>query len=247
MYLTSHILLATSLALVGGVLSALGGGGGLITLPTLLFVLGLPPHMAIGTNKLLGTLVTFTASTTYYKKGYIDWKNLATMIAPNIVGTIAGFLVLQLVGPEALTMLIEITICVVAVFILLPIKVKDTTKKRGLPFWCSLVVLFLLGFYGSFIGSGYGAIATPIVSLVLGIELLASNALSRCLCCISNLIAFLLFAYYHQVNYMAGFLMGVAIIVGGVIGSLIGVRFGSKAIRLVTVSVVLLTFIRVFV
>lgn len=48
-------------ALVAGFIDAVAGGGGMLTVPALLS-LGLPPHIALGTNKLAATFASSTAA-----------------------------------------------------------------------------------------------------------------------------------------------------------------------------------------
>ena len=50
--------------LVAGFVDSIAGGGGLITLPVLLSV-GIPPHLALGTNKLQATFGSGSAAWHY--------------------------------------------------------------------------------------------------------------------------------------------------------------------------------------
>ena len=54
--------------LVAGTVDAIAEGGGLISLPVLLGV-GIPPHIALGTNKLQSSVGTLTATNSYYRAG----------------------------------------------------------------------------------------------------------------------------------------------------------------------------------
>ena len=55
--------------LASGFFDAIAGGGGMLTVPTLL-ASGLPPHVALGTNKLASTFGSSIASYTFYKKKF---------------------------------------------------------------------------------------------------------------------------------------------------------------------------------
>ena len=46
---------------LGGLVDSIAVGGGLITLPAY-YAVGLPPHMALGTNKFASSIVSFTAT-----------------------------------------------------------------------------------------------------------------------------------------------------------------------------------------
>ncbi len=61
------LLVLALVAFVAGFIDAVAGGGGMLTVPALLS-LGLPPHVALGTNKLAASFASSTAAFTYYKK-----------------------------------------------------------------------------------------------------------------------------------------------------------------------------------
>ena len=51
---------------------AIGGGGGIISVPVYLLA-GLPTHFALGTNKLSSGLGTAASTFRYLKNGFVDW------------------------------------------------------------------------------------------------------------------------------------------------------------------------------
>jgi len=57
----STLLLLGGSALLAGFIDAIAGGGGMLVMPALLST-GMPPHLVVGTNKLVGTFGTFSAS-----------------------------------------------------------------------------------------------------------------------------------------------------------------------------------------
>ncbi len=62
----SYLILFVS-GLLAGFVDAIAGGGGLITLPALLSV-GLPPQLALGTNKFQGSFGTLSAAATSFER-----------------------------------------------------------------------------------------------------------------------------------------------------------------------------------
>ena len=67
MFEPTVLLVLALVAFFAGFIDAVAGGGGMLTVPVLLS-LGLPPHVALGTNKLAATFASSTAAFTYYKK-----------------------------------------------------------------------------------------------------------------------------------------------------------------------------------
>lgn len=76
------LLVLALVAFVAGFIDAVAGGGGMLTVPALLS-LGLPPHIALGTNKLAATFASSTAAFTYYKKTLVQTSVLGARVCSN--------------------------------------------------------------------------------------------------------------------------------------------------------------------
>ncbi len=73
------VILLIFFGFLGAFLNAIVGGGGLITVPALMFV-GLPPASAIATNKLAATMGNLTSTLTFLKAGKVDMKLLGPIV-----------------------------------------------------------------------------------------------------------------------------------------------------------------------
>ena len=80
------------LGLVSGAFASLVGvGGGIIIVPALVFLFGMPQQMAQGTSlALLLPPIGIVAAYTYWQKGYVDFKVAALIIAGFLVGSYFG-------------------------------------------------------------------------------------------------------------------------------------------------------------
>ena len=65
-----YYLLFLATGIFAGFIDAIAGGGGIITIPVLL-ASGMPPHVALATNKLQGTFGSGMASLNFIRKGFI--------------------------------------------------------------------------------------------------------------------------------------------------------------------------------
>lgn len=88
----THLWLYLLLGLIGGVLSGLIGiGGGVVIVPTLVFLFGFSQHRAQGTTlALLVPPVGLLAAWTYYKQGYVDLKVALVMCLGFLLGGLLG-------------------------------------------------------------------------------------------------------------------------------------------------------------
>src|SRR3569623_2455191 len=103
MSLDPLILLALAGAgLVAGIVDAIGGGGGLIALPALLAA-GVPPVIALGTNKGQSVIGTGAAALTYWRRGCVSLKALALAMPITFAASFVGAFVVKQVDTAVLT------------------------------------------------------------------------------------------------------------------------------------------------
>lgn len=88
------LLFLIAAGFIAAFIDSVVGGGGLISLPALLFT-GLPPQIALGTNKLASTMGSLTSSISFIRHGKTD-KNLLSKLLPlSIIGSAIGVYVVQ--------------------------------------------------------------------------------------------------------------------------------------------------------
>ncbi len=87
--------------LIAGTVDAIAGGGGLISLPMLLGV-GVPPQVALGTNKLQGAIGTFVATCGYYRQGLLSLNTVYKGLIWGILGTVIGAVASQVLDSDIL-------------------------------------------------------------------------------------------------------------------------------------------------
>ena len=76
---------------LAAVIDAISGGGGLISLPAY-FVVGFPPHVALGTNKVSSTLSTIVSSFKFWKSKKINVEIVSKLFIFSFIGAILGLL-----------------------------------------------------------------------------------------------------------------------------------------------------------
>ena len=75
----------------GGVSGLIGIGGGVVIVPCLVFIFGMPQNMAQGTTlALLVPPIGLWAAWTYYKQGYVDLKVAAVVCLGFVFGSFLG-------------------------------------------------------------------------------------------------------------------------------------------------------------
>lgn len=111
------IILLIAFGFLAAFIDSVVGGGGLISLPALMFV-GLPPASAIATNKLAATMGTFTSAIYFIRSGKVDFKIVGKLIPLTVIGAVAGALVVKFIPPDILRPLVLVMLVFIAIYII---------------------------------------------------------------------------------------------------------------------------------
>ena len=98
---TAIILFCTCAAFVAGFIDSIAGGGGLITMPALLLS-GLPPQLALGTNKVGCCLGTGVAMLNFARSNLILWRLALLGVGFSLVGAGIGTELALYISPDLL-------------------------------------------------------------------------------------------------------------------------------------------------
>ncbi|GAP77604.1 MULTISPECIES: sulfite exporter TauE/SafE family protein [Brachybacterium] len=109
------VLLAIGVGLgVGIVVGALGAGGGILAVPVLVFLLGMPPHAATASSLVI-VLITALASLPHHaRQRNVEWRAGLVFAAVSVVGAVLGSRLSALVPPDVLLTLFGVMLAVVA-------------------------------------------------------------------------------------------------------------------------------------
>lgn len=230
---------------IGAFINSIVGGGGLITLPALLFV-GLPPATAIATNKLAASMGNFTSMMTFLRAGKIDVKLLGPIVPFVFVGSMLGAYAVHQVSPTILQPLVLLLLVAVLIYTLIKKdlgKVGTEGKVTGKKKWISLFLLITLGFYDGFFGPGTGSFMIFIL-LFMGFNFIEASGSSKLLNFTSNIAALTMFLLLGAVNYTYGLIMGFAMILGAYTGSKIALSKGTGFVRILFIVVTIVLILK---
>ena len=224
------------LALVAGLVDAIAGGGGLITMPALLWA-GLSPVEALATNKAQGVSGPAPATANFVHKGAIDLERATGAVACTFVGAAGGTLLVRHLGGELLSWLIPLLLMTFAVYFLLSPRVSDLDSRQRLSEGAfALSVGTLVGFYDGFFGPGTGTFFAMGYVALLGYNLRRATAHTKLLNFTSNLASLLFFLPGGHVVWSAGISMAAGQLIGAWIGSHLVLRHGTRLVRPVLVT-----------
>jgi uncharacterized membrane protein YfcA len=230
--------------LMAGFVDAIAGGGGIISLPALLAT-GMPPHLALGTNKLQGTFGSMTAAVNYSRKGLVDLREIPTGVVFTALGALAGTMTVQVLSADFLRHIILILLVGVFLYTWLTPDLGKIDRRPALSagafFSCTGLTL---GFYDGFFGPGTGSFWAIALVLVLGLNLKKATAHTKIFNFTSNVVALGAFFAGHNVVVSAGLLMGAGQMLGALLGSRLVIQKGTGFVRVFFLVVVAATILR---
>jgi uncharacterized protein len=224
---------------LAGLVDAIAGGGGLITVPALLWS-GLDPITALATNKAQGVFGSGAASAHFARQGALDLRRAWPAVVCTFAGAAAGALAVQHLGGATLARLIPLLLIAFALYFLFSPRVSDLDSHRRLGEGAfALLVGTGVGFYDGFFGPGTGTFFAMGYVALLGYNLRRATAHTKLLNFASNLAALLLFAAGGQVVWALALPMAAGQFIGAWLGAHLVLRHGTQLIRPVLVLVAL--------
>lgn len=224
---------------VAGLIDSIAGGGGLITVPVLLGI-GLPPQVALATNKLQGSFGSGSAMLHFIRAGTVTLSDCWSGIFWTAIGAALGVWAVQLLDANLLKQLIPWLLAAIAVYTLLApsLGAEDAhARMKSGPFY--LIFGLLIGFYDGFFGPGTGSFWTMALMMMLGCSMLRATAATKVMNFTSNFVALLFFLSAGQVRFVEGIVMGIGQFLGARVGSKLVIRRGTALIRPLFITMVL--------
>lgn len=231
----AHIwLIVCPLVFLGGVIDAVAGGGGLITLPAYLLA-GLPAHLASGTNKCGNAFGTFLSTGRFLKRGEVHIPSAAAGAAGALAGAWLGAR-LNLIMPEQILYYVMLAVVpVMAVFLLLKRDFGQEDQSGQLSrlqlVAMALGIGLVIGGYDGFFGPGAGTFLMLAFTGLCRFDLLTASGNTKVANSASNLASLITFALAGKVMWSVGIPAALCGIAGNYLGSSLALRGGARVIR----------------
>jgi uncharacterized membrane protein YfcA len=227
MYDLMHYLLgAGSGALVGFVLALVGGGGSILAVPLMVYVVGVQnPHIAIGTSAFAVAVSSATGLVNHAVAGTVNWRCASIFSAAGVIGALLGSTIGKAFDGQRLLFLFALVMLAVGVMMLRSRKAQDDPNVECNRTNAPKVIGYgaLTGAFSGFFGIGGGFLIVPSLVAASGMPLI--NAIG------SSLVAVFAFGITTAINYAVSGLvdwpLALAFIAGGVLGGVFG-AFGAR-------------------
>jgi uncharacterized protein len=223
---------------IAGFVDSIAGGGGLITIPVL-FSFGLPPQLALGTNKLQASFGSGSAAWHYTQAKLVSPRECWKGVLFTVIGAAVGTWSVQMLNPELLKRLIPILLLAIAAYMIFkPQLGEQDAHPRMSANWFYPVFGLALGFYDGFLGPGTGSFWAMAFMLCLGFNLTRATGYTKVMNFASNFTSLVVFAWAGQIDWAAGLVMGAGQLLGARAGSQMVVKRGARFIRPIFLTMV---------
>lgn len=241
-------LLVCPLLFLAGLVDAIGGGGGLISLPAYLLA-GLPPHAAVATNKLSSTCGTTVAAVRLIRNHFVDFRLALPSIAAGIIGSSVGAQ-LSLRISEKVMMLLMVIILPVCAFLVLNKKMfrdrpSEKVMSRQRMYAVSMAAALIIGVYDGFYGPGTGTFLIIAFNIFAGMDIRKANGQTKIINLTTNVTSLVIFLWNGQVVVCLGLAAAVCNMLGGYIGAGLMMEKGTKIVRPSIILVLILLLIKI--
>lgn len=224
-------LILTAVAFAAGFISAIAGGGGIITLPALLWA-GVPPLDALGTNKFQSVFGTLSSAINFFQKGHLDLRPLWPGLLAAIGGSALGTWSVTQLGGEQLQTLLPILLIAIALYFMFSPRISDIDARPRMPNGLfNLLIGGGIGFYGGFFGPGMGSIYALAFAALLGYNMRKATAHTKPLVLATNATSMFIFMAGGHLLLWLAISMSVAQFVGARLGSNLVISRGARLIK----------------
>lgn len=226
-------------AFCAGLIDAIAGGGGLLTVPALLLA-GADPVTAVATNKLQGSFGTASATWAFARAGQIRWGDALPMVTMAALASVFGGLAVSTLPSRWLSAVVPLLLIGVALwFALSPRFGQNDRPARIGPGLFAVLIVPPIAFYDGFFGPGAGSFYMLAFVALLGLGGVRAVAQTKLVNLASNFGALAFFALSGHIVWLAGIIMGGAAFAGAQIGSRLALKHGARLIRPLIVLVCL--------
>ena len=241
-------LIVCPMLFLAGLVDAIGGGGGLISLPAYLLA-GVPMHNAIATNKLSSTCGTTLTTVRFIRQGLVNWKIAVPTIIFAMLGSSLGANLSMKMDEGIMQNILFLVLPIVAFVVMNPKLFRDNEGAKvvlNARLWVTAILSsFLIGIYDGFYGPGTGTFLIIAFTVFAGLSLRSANAQAKIINLTTNITSLTIFLLNGQAIILLGLAAAVCNMAGNYVGSSLAMKQGSKVTRPVIVLVLILLFLKV--
>jgi uncharacterized protein len=224
------IALALSL-LIGVSLGLLGGGGSILTLPTLSYVLGMDTKSAIASSLGVVAVTSAVGVVAHARKGRVRWGTGLTFGAAGMVGSFLGGRLSTYLSAQLLMLLFAMMMIAAAVAMLRGRQPRDVAIVRELAIGKTLLAGVTVGVATGCVGAGGGFMVVPALVLLGGVAMDVAVGTSLLVISMQSLAGFLGHLEHVDIDWKVTLWVAAMAVLGSFGGAAMTGRVPPAALR----------------
>jgi len=225
-----YVITGMSAGLLG---SILGLGGGVVMVPVMTILLGVPAHVAVAAS-LVGVVATSVSSSAGYMKRQLPLVRVGLHLElTTMVGAVAGSIVAGLMADNVISALFSLLLFYTAWTMWRGRKVRDAADDPDSVVATPLALTGsgVAGCISGVLGVGGGVMKVPVMNLLLGAPIHRSTSTSTFMMGLTAAAG--LVAYYQRGELLLGIAapLALGVLIGGRLGPMIAVRIDALGIK----------------
>lgn len=244
--ITTYVVIC-AVFFIAGIIDAISGGGGLLTLPTML-IMGIPPHVLAGTNQMSALPGGIVALYKFIRNGKIYWLTALLTVPFTILGSFLGTELNLILDEKYLQMIMVILIPIVSIIVFLNrnfgMENHVEELSTGHKIVSSMIIGIFMGGYVGFYGAGGGTFFLLGFAILNKLDLITATANAKVCGVAATLTAAITYAVSGQVIWTMAVAAAAFNIIGNYIGASLAINKGAQIVRKMFMVVMALLFIR---
>ncbi len=226
------LALAIVLSLFVGVcLGLLGGGGSILTVPILVYVLGVEPHVAVATALVVVGVTAITGTIGHARAGRVRWMTALVFGAAGMVGAYPGGLLARYLSPGTLLGAFALLMFITALAMLRGARAPREGDSTRLPLVMLIVDGLIVGAITGLLGAGGGFLVVPALVLFGRVPMDAAVGTSLVVIVLKSAAALGGHLAHVNLDWRLAAIITTAAVMGSFVGSALVSRVSAARLR----------------
>lgn len=226
------LIVAVILALLVGVsLGLLGGGGSILTVPILRYVLGMEAHRAVALSLLVVGTTSLAALIPHARRGRVRWRTALIFGAAGMAGAFLAGRVAHLIPAVVLLVAFGVMMLVTAVAMLRGRSSVSAPAQRELPVAKVLGEGLVVGAVTGLVGAGGGFLVVPALVILGGLPMEVAVGTSLVVIAMKSFAGFAGFLGHTPIDWTLAVWVSGAAVVGSFGGGALADRVSPARLR----------------
>ncbi len=229
------MILAIGLSLLIGLsLGLLGGGGSILTVPILIYALGVEEKAAIATSLLVVAITSLVAGVQHARAGNVKWKIALIFSGAGMAGAFGGGMVARYI-PASILLILFAVIMIATAAAMWKGRSKAVAEAGGeekeLPIGKILLEGVVVGVVTGLVGAGGGFLVVPALALMGGLPMHQAVGTSLVVIALKSFAGFGGYVSHVEIDYNLAAVVTGSAVAGSFLGTMLGRRLNQDTLR----------------